>query len=84
MFTITPPISQDFAEIVEIKRNREGKTLKYLADLIGGKSIVYTKQVIAGIQNGENARKYRQIIAEDLGISLAELEELKNSNGEGK
>lgn len=77
-------IITDFAEIVEIKRNREGKTLKYLADLIGGKSIVYTKQVIAGIQNGENARKYRQIIADDLGISLAELEKMKNSSGEGK
>ena len=61
----------DFYEIVEIKRRRQNKTLQYLADLIG-KSTVYTSQVIKGHQVGEKAEMYRQIIANDLDISLVE------------
>lgn len=62
----------EFSEIVEIKLKRQGKTKKYLSDLIG-KSTVYTIQVINGYQQGEKADAYRQIIATDLGIVLAEV-----------
>lgn len=62
----------EFSEIVEIKLKRQGKSKKYLADLIG-KSTVYTIQVINGYQQGSKADEYRQKIANDLGIVLAEV-----------
>lgn len=64
----------DFEEIVEIKRKRKRITLNELADVIG-KSVVYTRQVINGTQNGEAAKTYRQMIADYLDITIVEKEE---------
>lgn len=60
----------EFSEMVLIHMNRQNKTWKYLASVIG-KSPTYTKQVVNGFQNGKAAKKYRQKIAEDLNIFIA-------------
>lgn len=59
----------DFKEIVIVQMNRQGKNWRDLAAVIG-KSDTYTKQVVSGMQNGANAEKYRQQIAEYLGLHL--------------
>ncbi|GEL93293.1 MULTISPECIES: hypothetical protein [Enterococcus] len=60
----------DFKEIVLIQMDRQNKTWKQLSQIIG-KSPTYTKQVVSRIQDGPNARKYRQMIAAELGIVYA-------------
>jgi hypothetical protein len=59
----------DFKEIVLIQMDRQNKTYVDLARVIN-KSPTYTRQVIAGIQNGPSAEKYRQQIANHLGLTL--------------
>lgn len=61
----------DFYEIVLIQMDRQKKTWKDLAEVIG-KSSVYTKQVIQGVQNGKAAKSYRREIADYLGIIFVE------------
>ncbi|MCJ0543105.1 hypothetical protein MMJ52_02320 [Enterococcus cecorum] len=60
----------DFSEIVLIQMKRKNLKMKDLAKLIG-KSSVYTKQVIDGVQYGPKAQEYKKQIAEYLGIVLA-------------
>lgn len=59
----------DFKEIVLIQMDRQNKTYVDLAKVIK-KSPTYTRQVVIGVQNGPNAEKYRQKIAEYLGLTL--------------
>lgn len=61
----------DFYEIALIQMNRQNKSWKDVAEVIG-KSSVYTKQVVQGIQNGPKAKIYRQSIADFLGIVYVE------------
>jgi len=52
-----------------IQMERQGKTWAYLSRLINT-SPTYTKQVVKGMQSGPAAKRYKQIIADDLGIIL--------------
>lgn len=60
-------IVTDFGEIASIMMKRKRIRLKDVAEHIGA-SIVYTRQVIEGYQNGEKADFYRLEIADFLGI----------------
>lgn len=64
---------KDFEEIVLVQMHRQKKNWQDLAKCIK-KSDTYTKQVVKGIQNGEAAKKYRQDIADYLGIVFIEEE----------
>lgn len=63
----------DFYEIALIQMDRQNITWKDLSEVIG-KSSVYTKQVVQGVQNGKNAKAYRQEISDYLGIVFIEEE----------
>lgn len=61
---------EEFSEIALIQMKRKNLKMKDIANLIG-KSSVYTKQVIDGVQDGPKAQEYKKQIAEYLGIVLA-------------